>query len=249
MAAAPSQLGKRALLAGAAGLLLAGLPGCQSITVNAGNVAQVRVVDASPQSNGLDFYESNNALAYNLGFGTNTSYVPISPGTYTLTADATGTRQVLASASATLSAARQYTVIVGNVPANMQAVVLQDQTQPAPTGHVAVRILDWTTRTGAVDVYMVPSGGSITTTSPVATNVSFQGNTGYIDVPAGTYALAVVPAGTVPVSSTTTLLTGSQRYYGTGSVHTVVLIDQQIVTVPGVQAIILDDYESPTTQG
>jgi hypothetical protein len=249
MAAVSSNLGKRALRIGGLGLLLVGLPGCQSITINAANLAQLRIIDASPDAPPLDFYQNQSVLAYNVGFGTASSYVPLPPANYTLSADQAGTRTVLTSNNATLSAAHQYTAIVGNVLASLQTTILQDQTQPAPSGQISVRILNWATRAGTVDIYLIPSSATLTTVSPVATNVTFQGNTGYINIPAATYAIAVVPAGTVPVSSTATLLSGSQQAYGSGSVHTVVLIDQQIITVPGVKAIVVDDYESPTTQG
>lgn len=249
MALVSSQFGKRALRIAALGLLLSTLPGCQSITINAANQAQLRIVDASPDSPGLDFYQNQSVLAYNIGFGTASSYVPLAPGQYTVQADQAGTRTVLAQTGGTLIAGRQYTAIVGNVVASMQAGIIQDQAQPAPSGQVSVRILDWATRAGAVDVYLVPNSGTLQTTNPVATNVTFTGNTGYINVPAGTYAVAVVPAGTVPVSTTVTLLSDSQRNYPTGSVRTVVLIDQQIVTVPGVKAIVLDDYDSATING
>ena len=102
---------------------------------------------------------------------------------------------------------------------------------------------------GAIDIYLVPSGGKLTTTLPLLTNINFETNTGYVNIPAGTYAIAVVPTGTVPISTTTTLLTGPQVGYSAGAVRTVVLMDQQITSTPGVQAIVGDDYDSPTTTG
>ena len=131
----------------------------------------------------------------------------------------------------------------------MQETILTDQTTPAPTGQISVRLIDQATRVGAVDVYLVPSSGKLATTSPFVTGVNFGSNTGYINVPAGTYAIAVVPSGTVPISTTVTLLTGAQVGYSAGAVRTVVLIDQQIVTSPGVQAIVADDYDSPSATG
>lgn len=247
MAAVPSQLGRRTLRFGVLSALLLTLPGCQSVTINAANVAQLRIVDASPDAPAIDFYQNNSALAYNIGFGTASSYVPLPPGSYTVAANQATTRTVLASTTSTLTAARQYTAIVGNVLASLQATVMQDQTQPAPTGQVSVRILDWATRTGAVDVYLVPSSASLATTNATATNLTLTSNSGYINIPAGTYSIAVVPAGSTASSSTATLLSGAQQNYITGSVRTVILIDQQVVTTPGVKTIVLDDYDSPTT--
>jgi hypothetical protein len=230
----------------ALGLLLLGLPGCQNIQTTASDSALIRFIDASPDAPGLDIYQNTSAVAYNLGFGTITSYVPLSSGIYTFSADSAGTRQTLVSAKQTLTVGKQYTAVIGNIAASLQETILTDQNTPAPLGQIAVRFIDQATRVGAVDIYLVPSTGKLLTTAPVATNIIFTGNTGYINVPSGTYAIVVVPTGTVPVSTTVTLLTGAQIAYSAGAVRTVVLIDSQILTTPAVQAIVAADYDSPS---
>jgi hypothetical protein len=236
---------------GAAAVAMATLAGCQSIDVNSSNAAQIRVVNASPNAGGLDFYDNKVAVAYNLGFQTQTSYVATNPGTQTITADAAGATppQVLTSATASLGSQKNYTVLVGNVYANLQETILLDQNFPAPTGQIAVRFLDQATAVGAVDIYLIPSGGKLTTTLPFLTDINFGTNTGYIDIPSGTYAIAVVPTGTVPVSTTVTLLTGAQVGYAAGAVRTVVLTDVQLTSTPAVYPVILDDYDSPSSTG
>lgn len=243
MATASSHLGKPVLRLGALALLLEGLPGCQSINVDATNASQVRVIAASPDAPAQDFYQNNSALAYNLGFGTVTSYMPLPAGTYTLSSAKANTSQILASAKTAFGSTKQYTVIVGNIAANMQETILQDQSQPAPSGQISLRFVHEATRVGAVDIYLVPSGGKLAATSPVATNIDFSSNSGYINVPAETYAIAVIPAGTIPAPATVTLHTGAQISYVSGSAHTVVLIDQPVATTPGVQTVVTDDYE------
>ena len=56
----------------------------------------------------------------------------------------------------------------------------------------------------------------------------------------------IVPTGTIPTSSTVATYTGPQVSYSAGSATTVVLIDQQLVTTPGLQVITAQDYVSPT---
>ncbi|MBB5066870.1 DUF4397 domain-containing protein [Granulicella mallensis] len=226
-------------------LLLAGLglSGCQSIDINATHAAQVRVIVATPDSPAQDFYQNSSGLAYNLGFGTVTSYVPLPAGAYTLSSAKANTNQTLVSAKATFGSTKQYTVIVGNSLANMQETVLQDQSQPAPAGEVSLRFVQQATHVGPVDVYLIPSGGKLAATSPVATNIDFNSNSGYINVPAGTYAIAVLPAGTTPVPTTVTLHTSTQVTYTSGSARTIVFIDQPVATTPGVQAVVADDYD------
>ncbi len=231
-------------------LVAAGLSGCQGITMNS---AQLRVIDASPDAGVIDSYQNSSALAYNLGFGTMTSYIPMSPGVYNLAADKAGTRQTLAASTETLAANKQYTEIIGAGLANMQQTLFLDQSTPAPAGRIAVRVINETARGGAVDVYLVPMASTVSkgmSASPLAVNLGFGANSGYIDLPEGTYAIDVVPTGTVLASSTVTLLSGAQVAYASGAVRTMVLIDQETIGKqhaalnPGVQAIVADDTDA-----
>jgi hypothetical protein len=220
------------------------LSGCQAIVSNP-SLAQVRVINASPDAPGLDIYQSNNALAYNLGSGTITSYIPFTPGTYTVTADSTGTRQILTTSKATIAPSTQYTLLIGDASASLQQLVLTDQSQPAPTGQVALRFINQATRTGAVDIYLIPAGQKLTAISPVVTGIAFGTNTGYLNVPTDAYTLVMVPTGTVPTSTRGASYTGAQVTYPSGSARTIILIDQQLVATPGLQVITAADYDSP----
>lgn len=228
-------------------LIAAGLSGCQSISMNS---AQLRVIDASPDAGVIDSYQNSSALAYNLGFGTMTSYVPMTPGNYVFAADKAGTHQALVSGTDTLAPGKQYTEIVGGGLANMQQTVFQDQSAPALSGKIALRLINEATRAGVVDVYLVPLSGRLVNTSPIAVNLGYGANSGYIATPEGTYAIDVVPTGTVPASSTVTLLSGEQVAYASGSVRTIVLIDQETPAAqhaalsPSVQAIVGDDADA-----
>ena len=241
---------QRAVRLGLLALLLAGLSGCQNL--DAGS-AQLRVIDASLDAGLIDSYQNNAALAYNLGFGALTSYVPMSPGAYALASDKAGTRQTLAVSNATLVAGRQYTEIVGNTLGALQHTLLLDQSTPAPPGEIELRFVQQATRSGAVDVYLVPKMGRFMATSPIAVNLAFGANSGYLTVPAGTYAIEVVPTGTTLVPTTVTLLSGAQNEYASGAVRTVVLIDQEVLgphaagLTPGVQVIVADDYDLPNS--
>ena len=237
-----------ALRLGAAALAVSALSGCQSIDVNSSNAALVRVFNASVDSTGFDYYTGRTAIVYNLGFSYNTTYVPLNPGTQTVTTDQAQTTQVLASVAASLGSQKSYTLITGNVAANLQETIFADQNFAAPSGEIAVRIINEATRIGPVDVYLVASGGKLSNAIPLATGVSFGTNTGYIDIPVGTYAVAVLPTGTPPGSGTT-LFTGSQLSFPTGDASTIIVIDTPLTTSPAANAEVLTDYQPPTTTG
>lgn len=209
----------------AATLSVALLAGCQSIDMRP--VAQLRFVDASPDAGPLDAYQNSSGLAYNLTCGTLTSYVAMAPGSYALSANKSGTLQTLTEATTRLEPGRQYTAILGGGLANLRPTVLQDLSAPAAPGEVSIRFVQQAARVGPVDVYLVPASGRLAGSEPIAVHLPFGLVAGYLTIPAGTYAIDVVPAGTVPTSTTVTLLSGPQQEFPSGAVRTVILLDQQ----------------------
>lgn len=230
-------------LAGAVGGL--SLIGCQAV-VSSPPAAQVRIIAASPDAPGVDLYLNNTVLAYNLGFGSVTSYIAVDANTATVAMNVVGTRQTLASAKNTFVTANQYTVLMGDGAASMQAVVFKDQTQAAPSGQISLRLIDQATHSGALDVYLVPAGRKVTAVTPLKAGITLGTNTGYLNVPTGTYTLVLLATGTAPTGDTVAIYTGAQVAYAGGSATTIIVLDQQLVTTPGVQVISTTDYLSPT---
>jgi hypothetical protein len=235
-------------------VLAAGLAGCQGIA-GTQPTAQVRVIDASPDAPSLDIYQNSQAGLYNLGFGTVTSYIPVAAGTYTHAAYVAGTQQQLAQVRGNFATGGQYTVLTGNIAANLQMAVLKDQASPAPSGQVALRLLGQATHSGPVDVYLLPAGFSLAGASPIAAGVNFGTNTGYFNVPSGTYSIVAYPAG-LPPSATSPAYTGSQATYPATSVRTILLLDQPVQPAatpsieqpsPSLQIITANDYDAAPT--
>ncbi len=238
-------LAPRLRLAAFCTLALIPLTGCQGIS-GTSVVSRVRIIVASPDAPAVDIYEGSAPVAYNLGFGNITSYIQINPGSLTLSADTTGTRQTLTTVAGTFAGSAQYTVLLSNVAANLQETVLKDQSSPAPGGDVALRFLDVGTAIGAVDVYLVPSGSLVTAVSPLLSNVAFGSNSGYLNVAAGAYKIVIFPTGTVPTATAVAAYTGAVVTYNSGSARTVLLLDQKLLTTPSVQVITASDYDSPS---
>jgi hypothetical protein len=220
------------------------LVGCQSVTGST-TISQIRIIDASPDAPGLDFYEGTVPVSFNLGFGNVTSYIQIAPGSYSFSADSTGTKLALASASATLAASNQYTLLVSNVAASIQTTILKDQSSPAPGGQIALRFLDESVAIGAVDIYLVPNGTAITAVAPILTNQTFTANSGYVNVPVGSYKIVIFPTGTTPIATTVAIYTGATVTYSSSSAATVILLDNKILNAPALQVVTAQDYASP----
>ena len=226
--------------------VLGTLTGCQAI-VSSAPQAHVRIINATPDAPRLDLYQDSNPLAFNLDFGTVTSYIPLAPGAYNITANTAGTRQALSTAKSTFTTSGQYTVLIGNTAASLQQLTLADQSQPAPPGQTALRFIDQATRAGAVDIYLVPAGQKINAVTPLVTGFAFGANTGYVNAPTGTYSLAILPAGTAPSSTTIATYAGPQVAYSAGAARTIILIDPALVTAPGIKVITANDFDPPGT--
>jgi hypothetical protein len=244
------------------------LSGCQVVS-GTQVYTQVRFIDASPNAPGLDVYQNGTVSLYNIGFGSASSYIAVPPGSYTYSVDTAGTRQLIDSVNGTLALDSQYTILISNVLANLQMTVLRDESVPAPSGQVALRILDQSLQAGPVDIYLVAANGTLAATSPLLTSVSFGNAPAYIDVPSNSYSLVILAAGTSTKTTTTTTTTttgsgsttttttstttntiptiysGNQIEYPGASVRTIVLIDQPLSNPAGIQVIAADDYDSP----
>ncbi len=221
----------------------AALTGCQGVTTTR-QYAQVRFIEASPDTPPVDVYQNSSPILYNVGFGTASSYIPVTPGAYTYSVDTAGLHQQLGKASGTFAAGGQYTILVGNTAAALQTTLLRDQLTPPPAGQFALRVLHQATRSGALDLYLVPPGGKLAATQPFASGVTFGSSPGYALAPAGTYALVAVPAGTSPAASPVVpLYTGSQFDSPGGSSRTIVLIDPSAPSIAALQALTTSDSD------
>ena len=217
------------------------LAGCQGFIASS-NTPLIRIIDASPDAPMLDVYQGQSALSYNLAFGNITSYIATSPGTVDLAANTSGSRQLLTATHEDL-ASGQYTLLVGNNSKNLQQLLLKDQSTPAPTGHVALRFVDQVTAPLAFDIYLVPPGTPAAATSPVLTDQTFNGNSGYLNIPAGPYRIVLYPTGIAPSTATPAAYSGATVTYPSGAVRTIILLDQKIPLRPSVQIVTAADVE------
>ena len=212
-----------------AALCLAALTGCQSLSTSS-SMARVRIVDLSPDAGPLDIYQGKVALAYNLSYGTVTSYIPETAGVSTLTVSPAGSRQVLATAKATFAGGAQYTVVVNHAAARLQPEVLRDLPAQPLSEVPSVRFLHDAAQTGAVDVYLVRPGPHAASLSPIVENLVPGASSGYLALPPGVGSIVILPAGTAPSMAVFAAHTGTQRDYKAGSARTFILLDRQSPT-------------------
>jgi hypothetical protein len=200
----------------------------------------VRVIDASYIAPAANVKVEGTLIASNIGQGTITSYstLPASSNATIAVTAATG-GATLVSTQGTLLAGHQHSVFLtdnGAAPTSYDVTVLEDQQVPAASGHSAFRFLNQAPKTGAVDVYMVPSGDTLADTVPLVTALPVGATAGYISFASRTVTMVITPTGVVTpkYTSAALALTG-------GEVRTVLVVDTQLTSNPPVEVFVAND--------
>jgi hypothetical protein len=232
-------------LAVVASLALAlGLSSC----VNVAGYTQpslVRVIDASYIAPAVNVTVEGVTLAANIGQGSITPYgtLPANPAALIDVTAATG-GTALVTTNGTLLAGHQHSVFLtdnGAAPTSYEVTILEDQQVQAASGHSAFRFLNQAPKTGAVDVYMIPTGTTLANTIPIVTALPVGATAGYISFSSQTVTMVITPTGVVTpkYTSTALALTG-------GEVRTVLIVDTQLTSNPPVEVFMANDV-GPST--
>ncbi len=219
-----------------------GLTGCSNMTPNS-TEAQVRFADISADAPALDVYLNGTGAAYNLGYATYSSYLPVEAGAYQFSANRANTGKALTGGRANLLSGHQYTAVVGNRLGELREHIYPDVV-PAPiAGTIAVRILN-EVEGGPVDVYLVLNASLLASAAPAATNLAYATNAGYLRVPANaSYAIFVAPAGSAPTGGAVKV-SGVSVSGGSGTARTLILTEAA-KEGKGLYGVVLEDLDLP----
>ena len=227
-------------VAAAAALCLAlGLTACENVASYT-QPSLVRVIDASYIAPAVNVKVEGTLLAGNIGQGSITPYGTL-PANSAAAIDVTAATggATLVSTTGTLLAGHQHSVFLtdnGAAPNGYEVTVLEDQQVSAASGHSAFRFLNQAPSTGAVDVYMVPSGTTLADTIPLVTALPVGATAGYISFTSQTVTMVITPTGVITpkYTSQALALTG-------GEVRTVLIVDTQLTSNPPVEVFTAND--------
>lgn len=226
-------------VAGASLAIALGVSACQ-VVAGFSTPSLVRVIDASYIAPAVNIYVEKTIFASNVGQGFISNYgaAAPSPAAQVSVTAATG-GATLVSAAVTLTAGAHHSVFLtdnGSTPTLYSLSVLEDQSVPAASGHSAFRFLNEASRTGALDVYMVPTGTTLANTIPICTNVLVGQTCGYVSFASQTVTMVITPTGLITPKYTSTPI----GLVG-GEVRTVVMVDSQLTSNPPVNVVIAND--------
>ena len=161
--------------------------------------AQVRVAHLSSDAPNVDVYANGEPVAAltNVPYGTVSGYLPLPAGTQQVTVYATGdTSAPVIDTPVELAAGGTYTVAaVGLVSdASLTAQVYEDDVSAPAAGNGKVRIVHASPDAGPVDVATADGG------TYLVSGLSYPSASAYAEVPAGTYDVNVLAAGTDTVA-------------------------------------------------
>lgn len=217
--------------------LAAILCGCQSVQSSAITQTEVRVIDASYNAPSVNVDVGTTPIAANIGAATFTNYAFLPPENATAYVLPVGASKPTAQAAGEFEVAQMHSVFITDTSnGGYNASILLDQAAAAPAGYFSIRFLQQALNTGAVDIYIVPSGSTLADSKPLFSNVAPGSAEGYSNVMAGSYTIVITPAGSIktPYSS-------SQLTFADGQVRTVLIMDAQLTTNPPVTITIGDD--------
>lgn len=227
-------------VAAAASLALAlGLSACTQVA-GSNQPSLIRAIDASYIAPPVNISAEGTVIASNIGQGAITQYGTISPSASALVeiAAASGGGTLTQTQASLLSGQQESVFLADNGAAKNEytVTVLEDQSTPAPSGESSYRFLNQAPKTGAVDIYLVPSGSTLAKSTPLVSGLPVGNTAGYVTFTSQTVSLVVTAAGSTKAAYTSSpiALTG-------GEVRTALILDATLTSNPKVNVVVGDD--------
>lgn len=178
--------------------------------------ANIRLVNALSSQSGLDLLVDSKSTATSIGYGAASGYSSITSGWHDVQAEASGTTNIVADQTASLSANTYDTVLVTSGATQM----LTDTHTAPSSGNISIRVVNGSSILGTVDVYVVSSGTNIASVNPTFSGLAFPSASAYTSLAPGSYQVIFTPAGQKFAE-----LSSSSLSFSSGQVRTVLGLD------------------------
>jgi hypothetical protein len=185
-----------------------------------GGTTSLRVVQASPDTGQVSVLVNGTTVNSDLGYAGNTGYLSVNAGSPTLEVIPLNSTTPIVNQTLDLGSGTETTVIVANYKANIDGIVLTDDNTDPAVGDIELRVVNASPGIGSADVYMVPSGSSLTTIAPIITSLGFESASSYQTLTAGTYQVFLTAPGTKNAYVSTSQLTLTS-----GQIRTIVALN------------------------
>jgi hypothetical protein len=218
------------MIFGAGVVLLA----CALFIVGCGSSSHgsVRLVNGTPTQSSLDLLVDSHSKATGVTYGAASSYISVNTGSRNLQAEATGTSNIIASATVSVASKQSYTFMTLNNPGCLATpVVFTDNNSTPSAGNFNLRVINASAGLGTQDVYVVPQGAALTN----PTTLTCGSASGYYSQATGqAYDVAFTAVGNPNFINFSTVVTENAL-----AVRTLVLLD--VANGSGEEAPVLVD--------
>jgi len=206
----------RSSLTAALSLLVLATAACSDDNNSPSPSAQVRVVHGSPDAPAVDVLVDGGKVLDSVPYLASSGYLSVASGSRNLKVNVFNTATTVINADVSLTADAAYTVIATNVVASIEPLVLTDDLTSPAAGNIKLRLVHGAPSVGLVDIYVTAPDADITGLTPTLSDVDFKQNSGYLEVPAGSYQVRITPAGSKTVAIDTGALTLNAGQIRTG---------------------------------
>ncbi len=182
--------------------------------------AHFRAMNAVPDQSSISVLLDGSSIASAIAYGAANDYAETNSGSRHLQVEPASSTTVFLDQTFNLSRATNNTLIVANVSALSSGVFLTDDNTAPATGNIKLRIVNAAPNLGTVDVYVVPPGTDINTTTPAIVSLSFESASAYLNLAAASYDLVFTPHG-----STFAFLDTGAVSFNAGQNRTIVVLN------------------------
>ena len=180
--------------------------------------ARVRLMNAFLGQSSLDMLINSKSVATGVIYGSGSGYASVSSGSPNLQIENTGTTNVLVNQTISLGSKSDNTILT----TGSGTVVLSDDNTAPSSGNIKIRVINASPTLGTADVYIVPSGTSITPGSPTFAGLAYQAASGYQSLAAGSYEVIFTQQG-----QASAVIDSNPLSFSSGQIRSVVGLDGQ----------------------
>ena len=193
--------------------------GCHDDTSSNAGEGRLRIVNVSPDAPSLALVVDGDTIASDVAYLGSSDYIQVPAAGHVFQVADANASTTLIDKDISVADGVDYTVLVGDTLASIEASVLIDDNSIPPAGTIRVRAAHGAPHLGRVDIYVTEPGADLTLTTPTASNIAFGQVLPYVNPNSGTYEIRVTTTGTKDV-----LIDGSFTVE-TSQVRTVIAVD------------------------
>ena len=182
----------------------------------------MRAISAITNPPAIDVFTDFNLVGFDMENGEISGYSNQQATLLAVGIRETGQTNTLVSGNVNPAPGQKITLVPHQTSANTYAIIALDDTTDAPSANMfKVRVVHVDRFTGPVDLYYVDPGADLSQETPVVTDLTFQNNTDYFELPGGLQKeFVLTEAGTTNVVGNSIVFTSP-----VGGVRTLVLLD------------------------